>query len=417
MRRVVVTGMGLLTPFGRGVERSWKALIDGKSAIGKITKFDASDLSAKIAGQIFFGKEENQFDPDTVLSPKEQRHVDTFILYGMAAGIDALEDSGWKPETDEDRYRTGIMFGSGIGGLNAISVNTLALHDGGPRRVSPFFIPSCLINLISGHLSIKYGLWGPTHACVTACATGTHAVGDAARMVALGDADVMLAGSAESTVTPLAMAGFGNAKALSVRYNDTPEKASRPWDKGHDGFVMGEGAGALVLEEYEHAKARGAKIYGEIAGYGLSGDGYHITAPAPDGHGSMHAIRMALRRAEMNPEDIGYINAHGTSTPTGDALELNAVKTVFNGCDVPMSSTKSSTGHLLGAAGSVEAVFCLKAMNDGILPPTLNLEDPIDGAEDMNLVPLKAQERKIKTVMSNSFGFGGTNATVIFKAV
>lgn len=417
MRRVVVTGMGLLTPFGRGVEKSWSALIGGKSAIGKITKFDASDLSARIAGQIFFGKEENQFDPDTVLSPKEQRHVDTFILYGLAAGIDALEDSGWKPETDEDRYRTGVMFGSGIGGLGAISANTLALNDGGPRRVNPFFIPSCLINLISGHLSIKYGLWGPNHACVTACATGTHAVGDAARMIALGDADVMLAGSAESAVQPLAIAGFANARALSTRYNDTPEKASRPWDKGHDGFVMGEGAGGLVLEEYEHAKARGAKIYGEIAGYGLSGDGHHITAPAPDGHGSMHAMKMALQRAAMNPEEIGYINAHGTSTPTGDALELNAVKTVFNGCDVPMSSTKSSIGHLLGAAGSVEAVFCLKALNEGVLPPTLNLEDPIEGAETVNLIPLKAQERKIKTVMSNSFGFGGTNATVIFKTV
>ena len=419
MRRVVVTGMGLLSPMGRGVDTTWKGLIQGKSAITPVTKYDVSESPAKIAGQVHFGTSEGQFDPDSIMSSKEQRRVDPFILYGIAAGVDAVEDSGWKPETDEDRFRTGVMVGAGIGGLSAISDNAVILKEQGPRRISPFFIPSCLINLISGQLSIRYGLYGPNHSCVTACATGTHAIGDAARLIMWGDADVMVAGGAEAAVHPLAMAGFAQAKALSTHYNDTPEKASRPWDKGHDGFVMGEGAGVVVLEEYEHAKKRGAKIYGEIVGYGLSGDGYHVTAPAPDSRGSKHAMRMALKNAGMNVEEIGYINAHGTSTPAGDILEINAVKDVFGAyaTKVSMSSTKSSIGHLLGAAGAVEAIFCLKALQEGIMPPTLNLEDPIEGAEDMDLVALKAKERPLKAVMSNSFGFGGTNASVIFKAV
>ena len=419
MKRVVITGIGMLSPMGRGVEKTWQGLIQGKSAISAVTKYDVSESPAKIAGQVFYGKEEGQFDPDSVMVPKDQRRVDPFILYGICAGIDAVEDSGWKPETDEDRFRTGVMIGAGIGGIGSIYDSSVILKEHGPRRVSPFFIPSCLINLVSGHLSIKYGFYGPNHACVTACATGTHAIGDAARLIMWGDADVMVAGGAEAAVHPLAMAGFAQAKALSTHYNDTPEKASRPWDKGHDGFVMGEGAGVVVLEEYEHAKKRGAKIYGEVAGYGLSGDGYHVTAPATDSRGSKHAMRMALKNGNMNPEEIGYINAHGTSTPAGDILEVNAVKDVFGAyaTKVSMSSTKSSIGHLLGAAGAVEAIFCLKALQEGILPPTLNLEDPIEGAEDMDLVALKAKERKVTAVMSNSFGFGGTNASVIFKAV
>jgi len=419
MRRVVITGMGVLSPMGRGIEKTWQGLIQGKSAISAVTKYDVSESPAKIAGQIFYGKEEGQFDPDSIMAPKDQRRVDPFILYGISAGVDAVEDSGWKPETDEDRFRTGVMIGAGIGGIGAIYDSSVTLKESGPRRVSPFFIPSCLINLVSGQLSIKYGFYGPNHACVTACATGTHAIGDAARLIMWGDADVMVAGGAEAAVHPLAMAGFAQAKALSTHYNDTPEKASRPWDKGHDGFVMGEGAGVVVLEEYEHAKKRGAKIYGEIAGYGLSGDGYHVTAPAVDSRGSKHAMRMALKNGHLNPEEIGYINAHGTSTPAGDILEVNAVKDVFGAyaTKVSMSSTKSSIGHLLGAAGAVEAIFCLKALQEGILPPTLNLEDPIEGAEDMDLVALKAKERKVTAVMSNSFGFGGTNASVIFKAV
>lgn len=419
MRRVVVTGMGMLSPMGRGVDTTWQGLINGKSAITPVTRYDVSDSPAKIAGQVPFGQEPGQFDPDTVMSPKDQRRVDPFILYGICAGTDAVEDSGWKPETEEDHFRTGVMIGAGIGGLSSISESAVVLKEQGPRRISPFFIPSCLINLISGQLSIKYGFCGPNHSCVTACATGTHAIGDAARLIMLGDADVMVAGGAEAAVHPLAMAGFAQAKALSTHYNDTPEKASRPWDKGHDGFVMGEGAGVVVLEEYEHAKNRGAKIYGEVVGYGLSGDGYHVTAPAPDSRGSKHAMRMALKNGRINPEEIGYINAHGTSTPAGDILEVNAVKDVFGpyAAQVAMSSTKSSIGHLLGAAGAVEAIFCLKALQDGIMPPTLNLEDPIEGAEDMDLVALKAKERKLGAVMSNSFGFGGTNASVIFKAV
>ncbi len=417
MRRVVVTGMGILSPMGRGVETTWQGIIQGKSAITPITKFDVSESPAKIAGQIPFGTGVGEFDPDSIMSAKERRRIDPFILYGISAGVDAMEDSGWKPQTEEDHFRTGVMIGAGIGGLTAISDSAIVLKEQGPRRISPFFIPSCLINLISGQLSIRYGLCGPNHSCVTACATGTHAIGDAARLIMLGDADVMLAGGAEAAVHPLAVAGFAQAKALSTKYNDTPEQASRPWDVGHDGFVMGEGAGVIVLEEYEHAKKRGAKIYGEVSGYGLSGDGYHVTAPAPDSRGSKHAMKMALANAKMNPEEIGYINAHGTSTPVGDGLEVNAVKAIFESSlsNVSMSSTKSSIGHLLGAAGAVEAIFCLKALEEGILPPTLNLENPIPESEGLDLVPLKAKERKVSAVMSNSFGFGGTNASVIFR--
>lgn len=420
MRRVVVTGIGMLSPMGRGVDTTWQGIINGKSAIRPVDRYDVSQSTAKIAGQVPFGKGNPAlFDPDEVLPPKEQRRVDPFILYGLCAGTDAVEDSGWKPETEEDRFRTGVMIGAGIGGLTSISDSAVTLKEGGPRKISPFFIPSCLINLISGQLSIKYGFYGPNHSVVTACATGTHAIGDAARLIMWDDADVMVAGGAEAAVHPLAMAGFAQAKALSTHYNDTPEKASRPWDKGHDGFVMGEGSGVVVLEEYEHAKKRGAKIYGEIIGYGLSGDGYHVTAPAPDSRGSKHAMKMALKNAGINPEDIDYINAHGTSTPVGDGLEANAVKAIFgsHASKMAMSSTKSSIGHLLGAAGAVEAILCLKAIQDGILPPTLNLEDPVEEAEGLDLVPLKAKERKLKTVMSNSFGFGGTNASVIFRAV
>lgn len=419
MRRVVVTGIGMLSPMGRGVDVTWKGIVNSKSAIRAVDRYDVSESTAKIAGQVPFGKENpDLFDPDVILSPKEQRRVDPFILYGLSAGIDAVEDSGWKPENEEDLFRTGVMIGAGIGGLTSISESAIVLNEQGPRKISPFFIPSCLINLISGQLSIKYGFRGPNHSVVTACATGTHAIGDASRLIMWGDADVMVAGGAEAAVHPLAMAGFAQAKALSTKYNDTPEKASRPWDKGHDGFVMGEGAGVVVLEEYEHAKARGAKIYGEVIGYGLSGDGYHITAPAPDSRGSKHAMHMAIKNAGINPDAIDYINAHGTSTPAGDILEINAVKDVFgeHAYKLAMSSTKSSIGHLLGAAGAVEAIFCIKALQDGIMPPTLNLEDPIEGA-DIDLVPLKAKERKLTTVMSNSFGFGGTNASLIFKAV
>lgn len=420
MRRVVVTGIGMLSPMGRGVDVTWQGIINGKSAIRPVDRYDVSQSTAKIAGQVPFGKGiAGLFDPDEVLPPKEQRRVDPFILYGLCAGTDAVEDSGWKPETDEDRFRTGVMIGAGIGGLTSISDSAVTLKEGGPRKISPFFIPSCLINLISGQLSIKYGFYGPNHSVVTACATGTHAIGDAARLIMWGDADVMVAGGAEAAVHPLAMAGFAQAKALSTHYNDTPEKASRPWDKGHDGFVMGEGAGVVVLEEYEHAKARGAKIYGEVIGYGLSGDGYHVTAPAADSRGSKHAMKMALKNAQINPEEIDYINAHGTSTPVGDGLEANAVKAIFgdHASKLAMSSTKSSIGHLLGAAGAVEAILCIKALQDGILPPTLNLEDPVEEAAGLDLVPLKAKERKLKTVMSNSFGFGGTNASLILRAV
>lgn len=419
MRRVVVTGMGMLSPFGRGVEYNWDNIVAGKSAVRKIENLELYDEPVKIAGQVPFGKEAGQFDPDTVLEPKEQRRVDKFILFGLAAGVDAMEDSGWKPADDEDSYRAGVMMGSGIGGLNTIYENSALINENKSiHRVSPFFIPSCLINMISGHLSIRFALKGPNHACVTACSTGTHAIGDAAAMIARGDADLMLAGGAESAVNILGLSGFARMKAITSEFNDTPEKASRPWDQNRSGFVMGEGAGALVLEELEHAKKRGAKIYAELVGYGMSGDAYHITAPSGDG--AYRAMKMAAGHAAehgVKLEDIGYVNAHGTSTPAGDVGEAMAVARLFgdNIKNVSMSSTKSAMGHLLGAAGAVEAVLTIKAINEQTCPPTLNLENPAQEVAGMDLVPLKAKKREIKAAMSNSFGFGGTNSSVIFK--
>lgn len=418
MRRVVVTGIGLVTPLASGAEATWNKLLAGKSGIRRIDRFDVSDLPAQIAGLVPPADEEDGFNPDNYISGKDQKKMDTFMHYGMAAAVMAVEDSGWKPEGEEDQERTGVMIGSGIGGLTAIEAASILVHEKGPRKLSPFFIPACLINLVSGNLSIKYGFKGPNHSVVTACSTGAHAIGDAARLIQFGDADVMVAGGAESAVCRVGLGGFAAARALSTSYNDTPEKSSRPWDKGRDGFVMGEGSGIMVLEEFEHAKKRGARIYGEVVGYGLTGDGYHITAPHPEGRGGYRAMQAALNRAGLNPEDIDYINAHGTSTPLGDEIELGAVKRLFGDAayKLSMSSTKSSIGHLLGAAGSVEAIFSLLAMRDNIVPPTLNLENPSDNC-DIDLVPLKAKERKVEAVLSNSFGFGGTNASLVFRKV
>jgi 3-oxoacyl-[acyl-carrier-protein] synthase II len=418
MRRVVVTGLGLVTPLGRGIDTNWEKLIKGESGVKVIDKFDPSDLSVKIAGQVPVGEKEGEFDINSVVSTKDQRKMDLFIAYGLGASIDAVEDSGWKPETEEEKCRTGVLIGSGIGGIDTIYKTSVTLKEKGPRRVSPFFIPATLINLVSGHLSIKYGFKGPNHAVVTACSTGTHAIGDAARLIGFGDADVMIAGGAEAAVCPLALTGFANAKAVTTSFNEDPTKASRPWDKNRSGFVMGEGSGVVVLEEYEHAKARGAKIYGEVAGYGLSGDAYHITAPATDGDGAFRAMQAALKNSGLKKEDVDYINAHGTSTPAGDEIELKAVKKLFgdHASNLCMSSTKSSTGHLLGAAGAVEAIYSILAMNKNIAPPTLNLEDPCDSL-GIDLVPLKAKEKEINCIMSNSFGFGGTNSSVIIKSV
>lgn len=420
MRRVVVTGIGLVTPLGTGVEATWNNLLAGKSGVRHINRFDVSDLPAKIAGLVPTKDEEHGFNPDHFITGKEQKKMDTFILYGMAAAVMAVEDSGWKPEAEEDLEQTGVMIGSGIGGLPAIEAASLLINDPakGPKKLSPFFIPACLINLVSGNLSIKYGFKGPNHSVVTACSTGAHAIGDAARLIQLGDANVMVAGGTECAVSRLGLAGFSAARALSTSYNDTPEKASRPWDQGRDGFVMGEGAGIVVLEEYEHAKKRGAHIYGELVGYGLTGDGYHITAPHPEGRGGFRAMKAALSRAGLNVEDIDYINAHGTSTPMGDEIELGAVKRLFGDAayQLSMSSTKSSIGHLLGAAGSVEAIFSLLSMRDNIVPPTLNLDNPSESC-DIDLVPHKAKERKVEAVLSNSFGFGGTNASLVFRKV
>lgn len=421
MRRVVVTGLGVLSPLGRGVENNWKSILAGKSGIKKITDIDLKDIPVTIAGQVPWGDGEGEFNPDTVLPPKDQKKNDKFILYGLAAGTDAMLDSGWNPETasEEDKYRAGVMMGSGIGGLQTIYDNSVSFNENGMKRISPFFIPACLINLISGNLSIKFGLKGPNHACVTACSTGTHAIGDAAAMIARGDADLMLAGGAESAINVLGLSGFARMKAITSDFNDEPEKASRPWDKNRSGFVMGEGAGAVVLEELEHAKARGAKIYAEVVGYGMSGDAYHITAPSGDG--AYRAMKMAAEHAAENGvqlSDIGYINAHGTSTPAGDVGEAMAVKRLFGDEGikrVSMSSTKSSIGHLLGAAGAVEAVYSILALRDQICPPTLNLENPEEELADFDLVPLKAKKREINAVMSNSFGFGGTNSSIIFK--
>lgn len=416
MRRVVVTGVGIVSPLGCGAEYNWKRLINGESGIRAIEHFDVSDLPAKIAGVIPRGTGEGELDLDKVAPAKERRRMDDFIVYGLAAAMEAIEDSGWKPTDDEGQERTGVMIGSGIGGLPAIAEGALVLRESGPRRVSPFFIPSALINLVSGHVSIKYGFKGPNHAVVTACATGAHAIGDAARLIIFGDAEVMVAGGTEAAVSRLGVAGFSACKALSTARNDAPETASRPWDKDRDGFVMGEGAGVVVLEELEHAKARGAKIYGEVIGYGMSGDAHHITAPAEDGNGAFRAMKAALARAGLAPADVDYINAHGTAT-MGDVIELGAVKRLFGSAaeTVSMSSTKSAIGHLLGAAGAVEAIFCLLAIRDQVAPPTLNLDNPDEGC-DMDLVAKVAKKRPIKVAMSNSFGFGGTNASVIFKA-
>ena len=416
MRRAVITGLGLVTPLGIGVEHVWKRLLNSESGIGAIQSFDVSDLPAKIAGQVPRGDTASgKFNADDWVPPKDQRKMDDFIIFAIGAATQAVEDSGWKPTDEESLERTGVMIGSGIGGLPGISETSLTLHEKGPRRISPFFIPSCLINLASGQVSIKYGFKGPNHAVVTACSTGAHAIGDAARLIQLDDADVMVAGGAEAAVCRIGLAGFAAARALSTAFNDTPEKASRPWDEQRDGFVMGEGAGVVVLEELEHAKKRGAKIYAEVIGYGMSGDAYHITAPAEDGNGGFRAMRNALKRAGLGAEDIDYINAHGTSTPLGDEIELGAVKRLFgdHAYKLSMSSTKSAIGHLLGAAGAVEAIYSILSMRDQIVPPTLNLEKP-SASCDIDLVPLKAKERKVRRALSNSFGFGGTNASLIF---
>ncbi len=416
MKRVVVTGIGLVTPLGVGTEAVWKRLIESQSGIRAIQSFDVSDLPAKIAGQVPRGETASGlFNADDWVPPKDQRKMDEFILFALAAAEQAVSDAGWKPEGEEDRERTGVMIGSGIGGLPGITDGAVTLHERGPRRISPFFIPASLINLAAGHVSIRYGFKGPNHAVVTACSTGAHAIGDAARIIMWDDADVMVCGGAEAAVCRLGIAGFAAARALSTGFNDEPARASRPWDKARDGFVMGEGAGILVLEELEHAKKRGAKIYAEVVGYGMSGDAYHITAPAEDGNGGYRSMRNALKRANISPDRIDYINAHGTSTPLGDEIELGAVKRLFgdHAYKLSMSSTKSSIGHLLGAAGSVEAIFSILAMRDGVVPPTLNLENPSEGC-DIDLVPLKAKERPVRYALSNSFGFGGTNATLIF---
>ena len=418
MKRVVVTGLGALTPFGMGVDLAWNSIVAGKSAIRNITKFDTENFSVKVAGEVVKGTEPGQFNADEIMEPKEQRRVDDFILFGIAAAEEAIKDAKWMPEDEQEKKRTGVIIGSGIGGLKTIDDNAKILAASGPRRISPFFIPATIINMISGHVSINHGFKGPNLSCVTACATGSHAIAHAYQAIVMDDADVMIAGGAESAVCALGIAGFMQAKALSHSYNDTPQKASRPWDKGHDGFVMGEGAGVVVLEEYEHAKKRGAKIYAEIIGYGTSGDAYHITSPAPDGEGAKQAMSEALRKSGIKPQEVTYINAHGTSTMIGDAMEAKAVSELFVDCpNLKMSSTKSAIGHLLGAAGAVEAVFCVKAIETGMLPPTLNLEDPIDEVKGMDLVPNEARKCDVEIAMSNSFGFGGTNASLIFKKI
>lgn len=416
MRRVVVTGLGLVTPLGNGVQTTWERLIKGESGVRRIDTFDTEAYPSKIAGLVPLGTEKGQFNSTDYMAPSERRRIDTFILYGIAAAEEALTDSGWVPETEEQREMTGVMIGSGVGGLPRIYEASVLLKEGGPRKISPFFIPSCLINLVSGQVSIRYGFKGPNHAVVTACSTGAHAIGDAARLIQWGDADVMVAGGAEASVCEIGVAGFAALRALSTNFNDTPEKASRPWDRDRDGFVIGEGAGVIVLEEYEHAKKRGAKIYAEVLGYGLSGDAHHITAPAEDGNGGFRAMKGALRHAKLNPEDIGYINAHGTATPIGDMIELGAVKRLFTH-NANMSSTKSAIGHLLGAAGGVEAIFSILALNSGILPPTINLDNPSEGTDGIDLIPHKAKEQKIRYAMSNSFGFGGTNASLVMGTI
>jgi 3-oxoacyl-[acyl-carrier-protein] synthase II len=418
MRRVVVTGLGLVTPLGADVETTWTNLIAGKSGAGRITRFDASDQKCLIACEVKPKDHPWGFDPDKRVDHKVQRQVDPFIIYGIDAAGQALEDAGLTEMTEAERFRAGCSIGSGIGGLPGIESESLVLNEKGPGRVSPHFVHGRLINLISGQVSIKYGLMGPNHAVVTACSTGAHSIGDAARMIALDDADVMLAGGAEGTICPIGIAGFAQARALNMSYNDRPEQASRPYDKDRDGFVMGEGAGVVVLEEYERAKARGAKIYAEVVGYGLSGDAYHVTAPHPEGSGAYRAMEMALKRAGMDPSEIDYINAHGTST-MADTIELGAVRRLFGGAigSVSMSSTKSAIGHLLGGAGAAEAIFCILAIRDQIVPPTLNLDNPDEGCEGVDLVPHVAKRRQVRAVLNNSFGFGGTNASLVMRAV
>ena len=414
MRRVVITGMGMVSPLGAGVGTTWSRLVEGRSGAGPITRFDASALATTYACEIPMGDgSDGSFDPDAFMEPKERRKVDDFILYGMAAAQEAVEEAGIADLSDEAKLRTGVMIGSGIGGLTSIAETAVLIRDRGPKRVSPFFIPGALINLISGQVGIRYGFKGPNHAVVTACSTGAHAIGDAARLIALDDADVMVAGGAESPISEIGIAGFNACKALSTKHASDPERASRPWDADRDGFVMGEGAGVVVLEEYEHARARGAQIYAEVLGYGLSGDAYHITAPPPDHEGAERAMRAALKRAGRDGSEIGYVNAHGTST-MADTIELGAVERVM-GSDVVMSSTKSAIGHLLGAAGAVEAIFCVKAMNEGVAPPTLNLDTPPQTG--INLAPKEAVEGTYDLVLSNSFGFGGTNACLVMGRV
>jgi 3-oxoacyl-[acyl-carrier-protein] synthase II len=417
MRRVVVTGLGMVTPLACGIEQTWQRLLAGESGIKRIEKFDVSDISCQIAGQVPRGDgSAGTFNPDAWMEPKEQRKVDDFILFAMGAATQALDDADWHPSDYDDQIATGVLIGSGIGGVEGIAETALVLRDRGPRRVSPFFIPGRLINLASGYVSITHSLKGPNHAVVTACSTGSHAIGDAGRLIALGDADVMVAGGTESPVNRISLAGFAACRALSTGFNDSPERASRPYDRDRDGFVMGEGAGAVVLEEYEHAKRRGARIYAELIGYGMSGDAFHITAPAPDGDGALRCMNAAIRRAGIAADEIDYINAHGTSTPLGDEIELKAVERLVGNAAgrVAMSSTKSSIGHLLGAAGAVEAIFCLLAMRDGVLPPTINLDNP-SVATAIDLVPRKARKQTVNIALSNSFGFGGTNASLVFR--
>ena len=416
MRRAVITGIGSVNPLGVSAEESWQNVLACQSGAGPIETFEVSDLPCRIG--CFVPRGEGGFNPDDWIEPKEQKRIDDFITYGIAAADMALQDSGYVAETDEQQYRAGTLIGSGIGGLNTIEQTAITLHERGPRKVSPFFIPGSLVNLVSGQVSIKHRLKGPNSSVVTACSTGAHAIGDAARLIMLDQADVMVAGGAEAAICRLGIAGFSACRALSTNFNDTPEKGSRPYDKDRDGFVMGEGAGVVVIEEYEHAKARGAKIYAEVVGYGMSGDAYHITSPAEDGDGGYRSMQAALKMSGLSPEDIGYVNAHGTSTPLGDEIELRAVERLFASATdkLIMSSTKSSIGHLLGAAGSVEAIFSILAMRDGIVPPTINLDNPsVETAID--LVPHKPKETKVTAALSNSFGFGGTNASLVFKSV
>ena len=423
MRRVVVTGMGIVSPLGLGLDHNWKAITEGKSGLRTIKAFDASDLPSQVAGEVPTKTETEDgpgyLDINKYIEHKEQKKMDLFIHYGYVAAVDAVDDSGWKPADYEGQCRTGVLIGSGIGGLTNIQGTSIMMQEKGPRRISPFFIPSSLINLISGQVSIRFGFKGPNSSVVTACATGSHAIGDAARMIAFDDADVMVAGGAEAAICRVGVGGFAACRALSTGYNATPEKASRPFDKGRDGFVIGEGAGVVVLEEYEHAKKRGAKIYGEVIGYGMSGDAYHVTSPSEDGDGGFRAMKAAMKRADVSPDQIEYINAHGTSTPLGDDIELTAIKRMFGDAikKTSISSTKSAIGHLLGAAGAVEAIFSLMAIKTGTLPPTLNLDDPSDVAAGIDLVPHKAKQKQVNVALSNSFGFGGTNACLIFRKV